>query len=66
MDLDSAIFLLKKAVKNAGNVDQKHIDLTLVSAEERPELEKALVFSQLAVAEGKLTKEELYRKLGLN
>lgn len=65
MDLETAIKLLKKVVKPAGTVDNNHIDLNLVSAEERPIYEKALIVAQLAVSEGKLGRDELMSRLNL-
>jgi hypothetical protein len=66
MDLESALVLLRKAVKHTGTIDQKHIDLTVVPAEDRALYEKALVIGQLAIKEGKITKEEFLRKLELD
>lgn len=65
MELDSAIKLLRNAVKNAGNVDQKHIDLSLVPVGEKPQYERALVVTQMAVKDGKLTRDELLSRLQL-
>ncbi len=65
MELEQAINMLKAIVKNAGNVNQNHLDLSLVSAEQRPKYEEALKFSQEAIKEGKITKEEFQRKLNL-
>ena len=66
MELEQAIELLKKAVKNCGTIDQKHIDLTIVPAEDRAIYEQALAISQLAVKEGKIARDELLRRLNLN
>lgn len=66
MELDQAIELLKNAVKNCGTIDQKHIDLTVVPASEREIYEKALAISQLCVREGKITRDELLRRLQLD
>lgn len=66
MQLDDAIELLKNAVKFCGTIDQKHIDLTIVPAEKRQTYEKALAVSQLSVKEGKITREELLRRLSLD
>jgi len=65
MELEQAINMLKAIVKNAGNVNQNHLDLSLVSAEQRGQYEEALKFSQEAIKEGKITKEEFQRKLNL-
>jgi hypothetical protein len=66
MELERALNLLKKTVKYTGTNDSKHIDLTLVSTDERPEFEKALVVAQLAIKDGKLSKEEFSRKINLD
>jgi hypothetical protein len=66
MELDQAIELLKNAVKNCGTIDQKHIDLTVVPASDREKYEKALAISQLSVREGKITRDELLRRLQLD
>jgi hypothetical protein len=66
MQLDEAIELLKKAVKFCGTIDQKHIDLTIVPAEQRHTYEKALAISQLSVKEGEITRDELLRRLTLD
>lgn len=66
MDLEAAIHLLKNAVKYTGTIDQKHIDLTVIPTDERAKYERALVISQLAIKDGKITKEEFLRKLSLD
>ncbi len=66
MDIERAINLLKKTVKNNGTNDSNHIDLGLVSAEERPEYEKALRIVKVAILEGKLTQDEFAAKIHLN
>lgn len=66
MDLDQAIGLIKKTVKNNGTNDQKHIDLGLVPAEQRPIYEKALAIVRVAIAQGKLTNDEFASKVQLN
>lgn len=66
MELESAIKLLKNAVKNAGSIDQRHIDLTLVPAEQRKEYEKALSVAQKSVKEGLISRDALLGKLGIN
>lgn len=65
MELDAAIELLKNAVKHTGTIDQKHIDLTIVPAEARAIYQKALIISQKSIQEGKITKDELFRRLQL-
>lgn len=66
MELEQAIELLKKAVKNCGTIDQKHIDLTVVPAQDRAIYERALAVSQLSIKEGKISREEFLRRLNLN
>jgi len=66
MSLDEAVIILRNAVKPAGTIDQKHIDLTLIPVRDREKYEKALIVSQLAVRNGALTKEELFARLLLS
>lgn len=66
MELEKAIELLKKAVKENGTNDQKHIDLTLIPASERAHYDKALMVSTLAIKEGKIARDEFYRRLHLD
>ncbi len=66
MDLDTAIIMLKKTVKNNSTNDNNHIDLGLVSTEERPAYEKALRIVKMAILEGKLTQDEFAARVHLN
>jgi hypothetical protein len=66
MDLDWAIELIKKAVKYTGTIDQKHIDLTIVPAENRHLYEEALAVSQASIKEGKITRDEFNRRVNLD
>lgn len=66
MTLDDAVALLKKAVKWSEVKNQKHIDLSICIAEERPLFQKALVVANLEVEKGTLTQEELKVRLGLD
>jgi hypothetical protein len=66
MDLDSAIELLKNVVKNNSTNDENHFDLTIVPASERKRYEKALVISQIAIKEGKISKDEFLRRVQIN
>lgn len=66
MDLQQAIELLKKAVKNNGTNDTKHIDLGLVPAVEKPTYEKALIVVKLAIMEGKISQDEFMGRVHLN
>lgn len=66
MDLEQAIQLLKRTVKNNGTNDQNHIDLGLVSAQEKPIYEKALIVAKLAIIEGKISQDEFMARVHLN
>lgn len=66
MDLEQAIALLKKAVKNNGTNGMNHIDLSLVAAEERATFEKALRIAKLAILEGKISQDEFSARIHLN
>lgn len=65
MNLDQAIDLLKKTVKYSAVKNQKHIDLTLVSAEEKSTYEKALAMAFEEVKKGSITEADLKQRLGL-
>ena len=66
MELITAIALIKKAVKTAGNVDIKHIDLTLVPSSELGLYKEALATAQSAIKEGKITRDEFLRQADLD
>lgn len=66
MTLDEAITLLKNAVKWSEVKDQKHIDLTLIAAQERPLYQRALTVTTIEVEKGTLTQDELKSRLGLD
>lgn len=66
VELNEAIELLKRAVKYPGTIDQKHIDLTIVPTEERPKFEAALKTAQLAIMNGKMTRDEFNRRVHLD
>ncbi len=66
MTLDEAVTLLKKAVKYSEVKNQKHIDLSLCIAEERPVYQRALIVANLEVQKGTLTQDELKARLGLD
>lgn len=65
MDLDEAISLLKRTVKNNGTNDTNHIDLGLVPTEERPKYEKALRIVKVAIIEGKISQDEFAARVHL-
>jgi hypothetical protein len=66
MELDTAIELLKNAVKYTGNIDQKHIDLSIVPASELERYKKALVVAQSAIKDGKISRDEFQRRVHLD
>ena len=66
MDLEQAIELLRKTVKNNGTNGSNHIDLGLVPTEERPVYEKALIVVKLAILEGKLSQDEFQSRVHLS
>jgi hypothetical protein len=65
MELDEAIRLLKKTVKNNGTNDNNHIDFTLVPANELPKYEKALRLVKLAIMEGKISQDDFAARVHL-
>ena len=66
MELQEAMKLIKNAVKNAGTIDQKHIDLTLVPADERSKYEEALRIVKNASKDGQISWENVLKGLDLN
>lgn len=66
MELERALELIKKLVKNNGTNDARHIDIGLVSAEERPLYEKALIVVKLAIQQGKLSQDDFAARVHLN
>lgn len=66
MSLDEAISLLKTAVKWSEVKNQKHIDLTLCVAHERPKFQRALAITSIEVEKGTLTQDQLKSRLGLD
>lgn len=65
MDLEQAIELLKRVVKNNSTNDENHLDLTLVPTEDKPKYQKALIVAQLAIQEGKITKDDFKHRIHL-
>jgi hypothetical protein len=65
MTLDEAITVLKNAVKWSEVKNQKHIDLTLIPAEERTLYQRALAVTTIEVEKGTLTQDALKSRLGL-
>lgn len=66
MTLDEAVTLLRTAVKWSEVKNQKHIDLSICVAEERPLFQRALVVANTEVEKGTLTQDELKARLGLD
>ena len=66
MNLDEAISLLKRAVKYSEVKNQKHIDLSICVADERPRFQEALVITRLEVQKGTLTEDDLKARLGID
>lgn len=65
LTLDESIELLKNVVKFSEVKDQKHIDLSLCTADERPKYQMALALCNIEVENGTLTQDELKTRLGL-
>ncbi|MDH5581369.1 MAG: hypothetical protein OEY33_05635 [Bdellovibrionales bacterium] len=66
MDFEKAIDLLKNTVKYSAVKNQKHLDFTLVSADEHELYQKALYVVNKAVEDSQITKQELMQKLNLS
>lgn len=66
MDLDQAIELIKGVVKLTGTNTEKHIDLGLIPADQRERYQKAMVVSALSIKEGKITRDEYFRRVHLD
>ena len=66
MDLDQAIELLKKTVKNNGTNDMRHIDLGLLPNDEREKGERALTIVKMAIIQGKISQDEFQARVHLN
>lgn len=65
MTLDEAIDFLKQYVKYSAVPGQKHIDPSLVNAEDLGRYEQAFKVSQDAVLDGEITEDNLRSRLGL-
>ncbi len=65
MNYQEAVKLLKNAVKFSHIDGQKHIDLTLVDASERPTYQAALAYCRSQVAQEIISEEDLKNDLGL-
>ena len=65
LGLDESILLLKNIVKFSEVKNQKHIDLSVCVAEDRPLYQRALAICNIEVEKGTLTQDELKARLGL-
>lgn len=63
MELEQAIEMLRNIVKNNSTNDDNHFDLTLVPADKKAQYSKALVVAQLAIKDGKITRDEFLRQV---
>lgn len=66
MELEQAIELIKGVVKDTGTNAERHIDLGLVPTEKRELYQKAMVVSALSIQEGKITRDEFFRRVHLD
>ena len=62
---EEAISLLKKAVKYSNIDNQKHLDFTLVDAQERFLYQQALIVTQTSVIKGEYTQAQINELIGL-
>lgn len=65
MQLEAAIKTVKKYIKMSAVENQPHIDLTLVDALERADVERALAALKMYVKKGDITDADLNAELGL-
>jgi hypothetical protein len=65
LTLDESISMLRRYVKYSEVKNQKHIDLSLALAEDRPIAQKALIKTRNAVINQEITEEQLKERLGL-
>lgn len=66
LSFNEAVNLLKKYVKYSEVKNQKHIDLSLCTAEDRPIAQRALIVANVEVEKGTLTQDQLKAKLGID
>lgn len=66
MNLEEAITHLKKIVKFSTIEGQKHLDLSVAVANERPTMQKALVVVKSEVDKGTISDLELKARLGID
>ena len=65
MTLDQALELLKGIVKESHLDNQPHLDLSLISASERYEYQKALMIMKEAIAQEQISEAEVKETLGI-
>ncbi len=65
MNYEEAVALLKNAVKYSHIEGQKHIDLTVVDASQRPAYQRALAICRAQVAQNIISEADLKEALGL-
>ena len=66
LSFDEAINLLRKFIKYSEVKNQKHIDLSLCTVNERYLSQKALIIANMEVEKGIITQDQLKEKLGLD
>ncbi len=65
-ELKEAITYLKKAVKHSTSLDEfRHLDPSLIGAEERDLFEKMMMVVQRAIRNEEITKEDFSKYIGL-
>ncbi|MBT3586279.1 MAG: hypothetical protein HN509_15335 [Halobacteriovoraceae bacterium] len=65
MTFDQAVSLLRNAVKESHIKNQRHLDLSLIKADERDQYKFALMKVNHSVAKGDLSEADLKNLLGL-
>ncbi len=65
MSFEEAVQFLKKTVKYSAVKNQKHLDPTLISADQVDTYNLAMYTVNDAVEQGKLSRDELLQTLGL-
>ena len=65
MTYQESVTLLKNIVKNSHLDNQKHIDLTMCQADQRPKYQLALLVAQTEIKKGNVTETEFKKELGL-
>ena len=66
MTYKEAVNILRFAVKESHLEEQRHIDLSVVTADKRKEAQEALMWVRTFVARGEISEEELKRDLGID